>query len=374
MNKDMIRRAAVANGGSNLLSQEEINEFLNASENRVRVESIRAEAQTFQNDAVEKSDGLFLLKSANKWMQEAKSRPAPRMLFGEFWFENEVCILFSDTNLGKSILAVQIAESIASGRQFEKFFPAPRQQEVLYFDFEMSDKQFEARYSIQREDFFEQHYKFDENFIRAEINPHVFDSDRFDNFESYLISSIEDALIESGAKVIIIDNLTYLCNEIEKAKYAAPLMKHLQALASKHNLSILVLAHTPKRDLTKPVTKNDLGGSRMLMNFCDSSFAIGESNKETGVRYLKQIKVRNTKFVYDTENVQLCHLVMPSNFLHFELSGFANEKEHLRDLSDTDRKELIEQVKELAASGKSQRDIATETGLSAATVNRYLKK
>lgn len=99
---------------------------------------------------------------------------------------------------------------------------------------------------------------------------------------------------------MVIDNLTYLRNETERAKNALPLMKHLKALKNKFDLSILVLAHTPKRDMTKPITRNDLQGSKMLINFCDSSFAIGESSKDKSLRYLKQIKVRNSEFKYDT--------------------------------------------------------------------------
>ena len=58
----------------------------------------------------------FIIKPANEWIENAKARPKPKMLFGELWFENEVCILFADTNLGKSILAVQAGESITSGK------------------------------------------------------------------------------------------------------------------------------------------------------------------------------------------------------------------------------------------------------------------
>ena len=58
----------------------------------------------------------FIRKTANEWIEEAKNKPAPKMLFSEFWHEGELCILFSDTNLGKTILAVQIADSIASGK------------------------------------------------------------------------------------------------------------------------------------------------------------------------------------------------------------------------------------------------------------------
>ncbi len=62
------------------------------------------------NDAKE-SKGLFTVKTGNRWIEQAKTRPIPKMLFGEFWFEGEICILFADTNLGKSILAVRFPES-----------------------------------------------------------------------------------------------------------------------------------------------------------------------------------------------------------------------------------------------------------------------
>ncbi len=65
-------------------------------------------------------------------------------------------------------------------------------------------------------------------------------------------------------------------------------MKELKTLKDKYGVSILALAHTPKRDMSKPLTINDLGGSKMLMNFCDSAFAIGASHKAKGIRYLKQ--------------------------------------------------------------------------------------
>ena len=65
--------------------------------------------------------GLLKVMPANKWMEQAKTRPIPKMIFGEFWHEGELCILFADTNLGKSILAVQIANSISSGEQIKGF-------------------------------------------------------------------------------------------------------------------------------------------------------------------------------------------------------------------------------------------------------------
>lgn len=59
----------------------------------------------------EASADLLVIKPANQWLHEASVRPIPRMLFDELWFEGELCILFADTNVGKSILAVQIADA-----------------------------------------------------------------------------------------------------------------------------------------------------------------------------------------------------------------------------------------------------------------------
>jgi len=336
----------------------------------IGVEDIQTEIEQllkYGNEAKE-SKGLFTVKTASRWIEQAKTRPIPQMLFGEFWFEGELCILFADTNLGKSILAVQISNSISKGEQIPGFKLETQRQPILYFDFELSDKQFENRYSVN----FEQHYSFDDNFIRVEINPDAAIPET-QTFENYLNHSLERSITETGAKILIIDNLTYLKNETEKAKDALPLMKHLKALKSKYGLSILALAHTPKRDLSKPITRNDLQGSKMLINFCDSSFSIGESNTDKSLRYIKQIKQRNTEQIYDAENVCVCQIYKPSNFLLFEFVNFGKEWEHLKQHTEKDREDIIAKVKDLGQQGKSQRVISAELGISLGAVNKYLK-
>lgn len=305
--------------------------------------------------------GLFTVLKGNEWLEQANKRPIPNALYLCLWFEGEVCILFADANLGKSIKAVQIAILLAGAGY-----------KIIYFDFELSDKQFEARYSNE----YKNHYGFPENFYRAEINPDEADYNAagFPTIEDYLNHSIEKAIISTGASILIIDNLTYLRSETEKAKDALPLMKHLKALKRKYNLSILALAHTPKRDLSKPITRNDLQGSKMLMNFCDSSFAIGESTKDKSLRYIKQIKARNTEIVYDAENVAIYQIVKPDNFLHFEFLEYGRESEHLKEITQKDRESTIEKTKELSLAGKSQRQISSELGISLGAVNKYLKQ
>ena len=336
----------------------------------IGIDEIKTEAEQLLklgNEAKE-SKGLFTVKTASRWIEQAKIRPIPQMLFGEFWFEGELCILFADTNLGKSILAVQIGNSISKGEQIRGFKLETQKQPILYFDFELGDKQFENRYSIK----FEQHYNFDDNFIRVEINPDATIPEA-QTFENYLNHSLERSITETGAKVLIIDNLTYLKNETEKAKDALPLMKHLKALKNKYGLSILALAHTPKRDLSKPITRNDLQGSKMLINFCDSSFSIGESNTDKSLRYIKQIKQRNTEQIYDAENVCVCQIDKPVNFLLFEFVNFGKEWEHLKQHTEKDKENLNEKVSELKQQGRSLREIGAELSISHMKVSRILK-
>ena len=315
------------------------------------------------------SKSFFKIKTANQWIEQAMIRPIPKMLFGELWFENELCILFADTNLGKSILAVQIGNSISKGENIPGFKLEAAKQPILYFDFELSDKQFENRYSIG----FQQHYHFDNNFLRIEINPDA-EIPTDESFESLLDRSLEQSIIDTGAKILIIDNLTYLKSETERAKDALPLMKHLKALKSKYNLSILALAHTPKRDLSKPITRNDLQGSKMLMNFCDSSFAIGESHSDKHLRYLKQIKARQGETVYDADNVGVCQINKPFNFLQFEFLGFGSEQEHLKVYTEKDKAQRIADAVAMKKEGLTNVEIAHRFGVSEGAIRKWLKK
>lgn len=315
--------------------------------------------------------GLLTVKTANAWIEDAKSRPAPRMLFDKLWFEGELCIMFADTNLGKSILAVQIADAISRGEAMPGFRVEAEKQRVIYMDFELSDKQFETRYC----DSFANHYRFSDNFLRVEINT---DSDNPEDAtnEELLNASMEQTIAETGAKVLIVDNITYLTKETEKAKDALPLMKSLKSLKNKYGLSILVLAHTPKRNLSHPLTRNDLQGSKMLINFCDSAFAIGESYRDKRLRYIKQIKQRNCESVFDAENVIVCEVSKPDTFLQFQFLEYGREKDHLRSPEDEqkDRAQLIDQAKQLSAEGKSQREVAKQLQISLSTANTYINK
>lgn len=322
-----------------------------------------------KRENISKHIGVFTVKPANEWISESKLLPVPSMLFGELWYEGELCILFADTNQGKSILAVQIANSITTGIRIKGMALEAPIQDVLYLDFELHAKQFEARYSKDYQD----HHEFNDNFLRIELNADAVDF-ASKSYDQSVLDSIERSVVETGAKVIIVDNITYLKDEMENAKAASPLMKGLKALKTSYRLSILVLSHTPKRDLTKPITRNDLAGSKMQINFCDSAFAIGESQLDSNTKYLKQVKTRNGEEVYGPENVIVCEIEKPENFLRFKINGYEDEQNHLKERSKQTSDELKKEALKLREEGYNNTQIGQRLNRSEGAVRKWFKQ
>ncbi|RYU92290.1 LuxR family transcriptional regulator [Mucilaginibacter terrigena] len=312
---------------------------------------------------------LLFVKTAGEWMKQEYGKPMPRMLLGDLWLEGEMCILFADTNLGKSILAVQIGNNLAQGcctGNFNNQLEA--QTPVLYVDFEMGSKQFESRYYDSQWG----SHQFGHTFYRAEFNPEAENPALYDSYDAYLESALDSAIDKTKAKVLIIDNLTYMATGTERAREALPLMKRLKALKKKHNISMLVLAHTPKRMANKPITVNDLQGSKMIINFCDSAFAIGKSHTRPGKLYLKQVKQRSRKTMYDEHNVCLCHIQKEYTDLHFAFEGYAKEHDHLQSAHAQARQQLQQQARDLHQTGQSYRQISAQLKVPVSTLGRWL--
>ena len=316
------------------------------------LEAIRSELEATS----ETTDiGMFTIKSANRTIYDAALRPNPRSLYLELWYEGEVCCLFSDSNLGKSIYAVQMADQIASTRR------------VLLVDCELTDKQFQMRYTDPETGLI---HVFPEGLYRAEINPISLD---VNDYEEKIIKNIEAVALRMAISIIIIDNLTYLCNSSDKGVDAGIFMMKLMNLKKQYGWSLLIIAHTPKRNLSSPITQNDLAGSKKLYNFFDSVFAIGKSAKDDRLRYVKQLKVRAGEFLYDANNIIVYELEKSSAFVHFEFKEYSTEKEHLRERTESDEEKQLKRIKELKVQGKSVRDIASVVGISKSKVWRLLQ-
>ena len=301
------------------------------------------------------SIGVMSIKTANRTILEASLLPTPRALWDSFWYEGELSCLFADSNVGKSILAVQIADRIA------------RTDNVLYLDFELSEKQFQLRYTNEHG----KPYTFPESLYRVSLDCNsLLEAD----FEEAIMGGIEQMALQTGCKIFIVDNLTYLCCAMEKGDAAGRLMIQLNNLKKKYGLSVLVLAHTPKRSLDCPITSNDLAGSKRLYNFFDSVFAIGKSAQDGGLRYVNQLKVRYGTFSHDADNVIIYEIEKVDAFLQFVFRGYSTEKEHLKKLGDNESSQRDCQILQLSRSGKSVREIASQVNCGKSTVSRIIQR
>ncbi|HEV7644637.1 MAG TPA: AAA family ATPase, partial [Pyrinomonadaceae bacterium] len=212
--------------------------------------------------------------------------------------------------------------------------------------------------------------------LRAQMAPHGDLPPGYENMSEFVRHSFIELVRETGARIVIVDNITFLKGVNESAAAAAQLMQALKHLKEYYGLSILVLAHTPKLPFTSPLSLSDLQGSKMLSNFADNVFALGASHQAKDLRYLKHLKPRGTEIRYDASNVLIYRIEKTSDFLHFEFTGYGNERDHLvwrYEYADGERAKSIIVAKRLYAVGKSQRRVAMIMGISASTVNRYLR-
>lgn len=339
-------------------------------------EQIQADIERFEQrsgdipddgDVVEQVP-LFSSSDMQSVIDGGKKKPPIHRLWGDFWWENELVFLFADSGIGKSILATQIACEIAKGES-ECMDVEMHPQSVLYFDFELSDRQLARRY---------QNADFPKSLIRCTISEEV-DSDEFN---MNVIEGIKDKLLDTGAKVMILDNLSYLSTQTAEAEYAGAIMDGLTRLKREMNISIMVIAHTPKIEEWKPLSKTNMAGSKILSNFADGVFAIGRT--KTGGRYLKLLK---TRMVSEPDEKSLLPYfnIVADPYLHFEKVGEETEKKLLMgkpareffssiwNRGTTEPIPLNELVKLIVSKDKSKNADKTKDGNARKRIDRGIK-
>lgn len=310
---------------------------------------------------IDKDNSDLWMVRANTTMSEAAKQKDRLCLYKKLWYEGEICILFAKSGNGKSILAVQIAEEIAK-----------RGQMVNYLDYELEAKQFQQRYCNEKT---KENYKFSDNHLRADLSVdlELNSEGRVKRFFEQIVK-----LSQLGVKKFILDNITSLIDRIENGDVILEFMRTLKYLKEKYELSILIVAHTTKKNDTSPLNQDYLAGSKKLMNFADSAFAIGKSLIEPDIRYIKQLKVRVGKFTFDENNVMLCQIVKKNNFPRFVECGFAVEKDLLntkKSIAQADKKGTMFAAYNLyTKKGMSYRQIGKELGVSDKTIAKWIKQ
>lgn len=319
-------------------------------------------------------ESIFKGNTLNKAIERAKNAKPLKPYFGNFLHSGELVFFFGDTGVGKSILAIQICEAIALGRSEFKLQNAHPPQKVLFYDFELTERNFLHRYSNESG----VTYQFSDNLYRMEIDLTTIDFKQKD-YSELLANSMRFDIQKYRAEVIVIDNITGTSlNSLSDGDTALSLIRKLDEIKKELEVTILVLAHTPKIPVGTALHLNHLAGSKHLSNFADGIFAIGKSTSENNERYLKHLKCRNAEMLYHENNVITLELKKEDNFLGFHLLGFDSEQKHLmseeQKQQQKEKGDRIAAVRDMVEEGMTQKQIAEQLAISQGQVSKIIKR
>lgn len=363
-------------------------------------DSVKEQRERRAKLAAKEYPDVLSAKPMDRWLESFFPGTAEDELFGPFWLRGELAILFSSAGIGKSVLATQIAESLARGVRLDPFRGSPGSpvppQRVLYLDFELGREQLLQRYSVSQrglaaESAERSRYSFSPDIIRTEMFWSGRIATGYDNFSEMLFDEIKELIYDARIDVVVVDNITFLDRtSTSNINTSLGLMRRLNDLKKIHFLSILVLAHTPKRKNPHlPLTEADLQGSVNLSNFADSIFALGRATTSRDLRYIKQIKVRSRRVEFDESNVAVFTMekfdmavasglvqqpdrAPQENFLGLRWKEFADEITLFAAGADG-KVDLVSAANRLVRSGKSRSQVAAQLGISKTTVQRYVR-
>lgn len=293
--------------------------------------------------------------------------PAPSTLWHGLWNEGEIACLFGDPNIGKSLLANQIAnEAAAMGHQ------------VLYVDFENPDIHFHSRYTSK-----------EGAFVGNYGNIHYVGL-RFDTAHSasYTIEqkfqAIQDAILVHRTPVVIIDDISHIL-PAKFSERSQSILHQLRHLAQNWHVAILVLAHTRYHRPDTPLSITHLAGSREFSFAFDSIFALGQVTNElpatdgealVPTHYIRQFKARAAAITYDEDHVMRLLLnKRPGMELAFHIiDNFGIEAQLITPSQLYPDSEILTQILQLHIQGLSLRQIATQLSISPSFVFRTISR
>ncbi len=299
----------------------------------------------------------FCYRTYNELLEEYKLWKGPRQMYKSLLYKGDFGLLIGPPGSGKSIYALMIAEELCKKCELMGIVD----YSVLYIDLEMCDYQQHKR--LMGDDV-ENTHTFPEQLYRLIIEEDNSHRLNVNNMLDLIAIAIEDY----DVRAIIIDNLTCLC----KGASAAMFMQNLKILRDQYPINILVVAHTQPRNGWKPITLAELKGNSMIIAIADSIFALNMSRKGKNIRYVKQLKSRNSEIEYGEDNVIEYKIERAEDgVLRLKLQGTTTEEEQL-DIDYEANQKLESKIRSLKSSGMSIRKIADELKVSPSKVWRSL--
>lgn len=292
----------------------------------------------------------------------ARSFPAVDLWHG-LWYQGEMACLFGEPNVGKTILAMQIA-NVLSKRGLKTF----------YYDFENAAHQFKARYKTDKSD----HNSSDGNYIVKPLNPN-YSNAKLDSRS--VLEYIKKDFTTERAPVIIIDDITHLIGSGDQADVRY-VLNTLRSWTQHFLVSILVLAHSKRRKPSSLTTIDTLAGSFEYSYAFDSIFSLTRANQYNAehnniTHYIKHHKNRMGPVIYHDLNVITVKFGRDENNGFLQFNDFytgGNERQLLRDYGYSTSEQINKAILQYKKLSFSTREIANIVGCSQSHVSRTIRK
>lgn len=283
---------------------------------------------------------FMTMNEAMEQVDDDYSKP----LLGPLMHQGDVVGLVAESNVGKTIFAMQLAEFWTSGK-----FPIAGlenkagQQKVAFLSAEMTDTQMKRRYSNETGNV----YKFSDNLIYVDKN--------LEN-EEKMKAMVKMVVKKVKPTMIIIDSLCQVADsDMTKMTQVKPLIKYFKEIAKENNVTFLIILHTKKRSAVDrkkdKMDKYSLYGSSAITNMFDALWALDQGLREN-VKILTQVKSRDGEFVFNNDNALIMSIVKdnPSNFLRFELDRVAPIGNLLSERKSSEQDVALERQKAIVST------------------------
>lgn len=300
-------------------------------------------------------------------LREAKKMPPLRVILPDLIYEGDLSIIFGGPNAGKTTLITQLMELIGSGFTIGGFESEVRKEPVVYLDLEMDARKLAKRYESDNDSV----YQFSENIIRVYQNRKFVGKLK----AKEKIEQAIDFMRQYDSRILIIDNFSAMGVEHEKSADALELMRTFRQVTTQLNGTVIVAAHTPKRNGNELLQLKDLAGSAVISNFADSVIGIGQDARNPNRRYLKGFKNRDSEKKYGGPQVMECEIRKADNGLvYFDQIGISFESHMLVNDQEFEKLDRNNSVLQLKDEGKSYNDIAEQLDLPLGTVRSIVQR
>jgi hypothetical protein len=288
--------------------------------------------------------------------------PKPGMIVEDILNECGNTLLTATDNVGKSMMANQIACCIATGTDFLGY-RVPKPRKVALVQHEMENGEQLDRLKKQTVSFNEMHPDLMTNNLSLHIiepDENLLVTDQFEVIENTLIN-------DPDIDVMVFDNIGQSTTvEMSKPDAIRNELKRLKAICRKYNVAFLLVAHHVKVDYDKvmDMKKEHIQGGKPVTDWADNVVQLQTSSINPSLVLFKITKIRSVhdkdgittklanqavRFNQDKDLLFTNRLAIANWEAHFKATDkYEREMEYLRELARRDVFTTLEALNESA--------------------------